>query len=155
MTTPTDDDFDDVPEAELLALPGEAIPAGRLTAFFTRRAEVLRQHELDELAFERSGNSARHFLIFPDTDPKQRQLREEEARRRAWLAELEMLWKLGLDFVNWRCLRTSYSTWLKEAKADVKDAQKLMRHSRVTTTLEIHQQFIPESQRKVVDGLIN
>jgi integrase len=63
--------------------------------------------------------------------------------------------KLGLDFVNWRCLRTSYATWLKQAKADVKDAQKLMRHSRVTTTLEIYQQFIPESQRKVVDQLIN
>ena len=63
--------------------------------------------------------------------------------------------KLGLDFVNWRCLRTSYATWLKVAKADVKDAQKLMRHSRVTTTLEIYQQFTPESQRKVVDQLIN
>jgi len=61
--------------------------------------------------------------------------------------------KLGLEFVNWRCLRTSYATWLKEAKADIKDAQKLMRHSRATRTLEIYQQFIPESQRKVVDGL--
>jgi integrase len=61
---------------------------------------------------------------------------------------------LGVGFVNWRCLRTSYATWLKEAKADVKDAQKLMRHSRATTTLEIYQQFIPESQRRVVDALI-
>jgi integrase len=32
---------------------------------------------------------------------------------------------LGLDFVNWRCLRTSYATWLKLAGADVKDAQAL------------------------------
>lgn len=62
--------------------------------------------------------------------------------------------KLGLEFVNWRCLRTSYATWLKEAKADVKDAQKLMRHSRASTTLDIYQQFIPESQRRVVDGLV-
>lgn len=62
--------------------------------------------------------------------------------------------KLGLDFVNWRCLRTSYATWLKLNHADVKDAQKLMRHSRATTTLEIYQQFVPESQRRVVDGLI-
>jgi integrase len=52
-------------------------------------------------------------------------------------------------------MRTSYATWLKEAKADIKDAQKLMRHSRATTTLEIYQQFIPESQRRVVDGLIH
>jgi integrase len=52
-------------------------------------------------------------------------------------------------------LRTSYATWLKEAKADVKDAQKLMRHSRASTTLDIYQQHIPESQRRVVDGLVH
>jgi integrase len=63
--------------------------------------------------------------------------------------------QMGLGFVNWRCLRTSYATWLKEKKADPKDAQALMRHSRVQTTLEIYQQDIPESQRKVVDGLVN
>jgi integrase len=63
--------------------------------------------------------------------------------------------KLGLDFVNWRCLRTSYATWLKVIKADPKDAQALMRHSRVQTTLDIYQQDIPESQRRVVDGLVN
>ena len=63
--------------------------------------------------------------------------------------------KLKLDFVNWRCLRTSFATWLKEDKADVKDAQKLMRHSRASTTLDIYQQFIPESQRRVVDGLVH
>jgi hypothetical protein len=91
MSAPTEDDLDNLPEAELLALPGEAIPPGRLTEFFVRRAALLHQQELDELAFERSGNSARHFLIFPDTDPKQRQQREEEARRRAWLAEQELL----------------------------------------------------------------
>ena len=61
--------------------------------------------------------------------------------------------KLGLDFVNWRCLRTSHATWLKLAGADVKDAQAQMRHSRASTTLDIYQQFVPESQRKVVDRL--
>jgi hypothetical protein len=39
------------------------------------------------------------------------------------------------------------------AGADIKDAQAQMRHSRVTTTLEIYQQFVPESQRKVVNKL--
>jgi integrase len=61
--------------------------------------------------------------------------------------------KLGLGFVNWRCLRTSHATWLKLAGADVKDAQAQMRHSRASTTLDIYQQFVPESQRKVVDRL--
>jgi hypothetical protein len=38
--------------------------------------------------------------------------------------------------------------------ADVKDAQGLMRHSRASTTLDVYQQFIPESQRRVADSLI-
>jgi integrase len=58
--------------------------------------------------------------------------------------------KLGMGFVNWRCLRTSHATWLKMAGADVKDAQAQMRHSRASTTLDIYQQFVPESQKKVV-----
>jgi integrase len=61
--------------------------------------------------------------------------------------------KLGIGFVNWQVLRRSHATWLKLAGADVKDAQAQMRHSRVTTTLEVYQQFIPESQRRVVDKL--
>ena len=61
--------------------------------------------------------------------------------------------KLGLDYVNWRCLRTSHATWLKMVGADVKDAQAQMRHSRASTTLDIYQQFVPDSQRRVVDRL--
>lgn len=60
---------------------------------------------------------------------------------------------LGLPFVNWQVLRRSFATWLKMAGADVKDAQALMRHSRASTTLDVYQQFIPESERKVVDKL--
>ena len=58
-----------------------------------------------------------------------------------------------LDWVNWRSLRTSHATWLKMAGADVKDAQAQMRHSRASTTLDIYQQFVPESQRHVIDKL--
>ena len=61
--------------------------------------------------------------------------------------------KIGLEFVNWRCLRTSHAVWLKLVGADVKDAQGQMRHSRASTTLDIYQQFVPESQRKVVAKL--
>ncbi len=35
----------------------------------------------------------------------------------------------------------------------IKDAQAQMRHSRATTTLDVYQQFIPESQRAVVNRL--
>ena len=60
---------------------------------------------------------------------------------------------MGLPWVNWRCLRTSHAVWLKLAGADVKDAQGQMRHSRASTTLDIYQQFVPESQQKVVAKL--
>ena len=58
---------------------------------------------------------------------------------------------MGLPWVNWRSLRTSHATWLKMAGADVKDAQAQMRHSRASTTLDIYQQFVPESQQRVVE----
>jgi integrase len=60
---------------------------------------------------------------------------------------------LGLGWVNWRSLRTSHAVWLKIAGADVKDAQGQMRHSRASTTLDIYQQFVPESQQRVVQKL--
>jgi integrase len=61
--------------------------------------------------------------------------------------------KLGIGWVNWQVLRRSFATWLKMAGADVKDAQALMRHSRASTTLDIYQQFVPESQRRAVESL--
>jgi integrase len=60
---------------------------------------------------------------------------------------------LGIGWVNWQVLRRSFATWLKLAGADVKDAQGLMRHSRASTTMDIYQQSIPESQRRVVENL--
>jgi integrase len=61
--------------------------------------------------------------------------------------------KLSLGWVNWRSLRTSHAVWLKMAGADVKDAQGQMRHSRASTTLDIYQQFVPESQQQVIRKL--
>jgi integrase len=60
---------------------------------------------------------------------------------------------LSIPWVNWQVLRRSHATWLKMAGADVKDAQAQMRHSRASTTLDIYQQFVPESQRRAVDLL--
>lgn len=61
--------------------------------------------------------------------------------------------KINAPWVNWQVLRRSFATWLKLAGADVKDAQALIRHSRASTTLDIHQQFVLESQRRAVDRL--
>jgi integrase len=60
---------------------------------------------------------------------------------------------LGLGFVNWRCLRTSYGTWLKHQGADMKDIQGQLRHSRISTTMDIYVQDIPQSRRQAVEKL--
>jgi len=61
--------------------------------------------------------------------------------------------KVGIPFVNWRCLRTSCATWLKKAGADPKDIQGHLRHSRVSTTMNIYVQDVPESRRQAVSRL--
>jgi len=61
--------------------------------------------------------------------------------------------KLGLGWVNWQVLRRSCATWMDQAKLNVKDAQGLMRHSRASTTQDIYQQVVPESQRRAVKKL--
>jgi integrase len=61
--------------------------------------------------------------------------------------------KLGLSFVNWRCLRTSHATWLVQAGADPKSVQGQMRHSRISTTMDIYAQIVPTSQRRALEQL--
>jgi integrase len=58
--------------------------------------------------------------------------------------------KIALPWINWRCLRTSHATWMVEAGANPKDVQGQMRHSRISTTLDIYAQFVPESQRRAL-----
>jgi integrase len=58
--------------------------------------------------------------------------------------------KLGLPFVNWRCLRTSHATWLVQSGADPKSVQGQMRHSRISTTMDIYAQIVPASQRRAL-----
>jgi integrase len=61
--------------------------------------------------------------------------------------------KVGMSFVNWRCLRTSHATWLVQAGADAKSVQGQMRHSRISTTMDIYAQIVPEAQRHALDKL--
>jgi integrase len=61
--------------------------------------------------------------------------------------------KLGIPWVNWLVLRRSYATWLRMVGTDPRDRQSLMRHSRFTTTAEIYEQDLPESQRRAVEKI--
>jgi integrase len=61
--------------------------------------------------------------------------------------------KLEIGWVNWQVLRRSCATWMQQAGVDVKDAQGIMRHSRASTTQDVYQQLVPESQRGAVRKL--
>jgi len=61
--------------------------------------------------------------------------------------------KLNIGWVNWQVLRRSCATWLQQAGVDVKDAQGIMRHSRASTTQDVYQQLVPESQQRAVRAL--
>jgi integrase len=61
--------------------------------------------------------------------------------------------RLGLNFVDWRCLRRSYATWLVQSGADPKSVQGQMRHSRIATTMDIYAQIVPQAQRRALEKL--
>jgi integrase len=63
--------------------------------------------------------------------------------------------KIGIPWVNWQVLRRSYATWLRMVGTDPRDRQSLMRHSRFTTTAEVYEQDLPESQLNAVEKLGN
>src|ERR1017187_6636289 len=90
MPESEEDDFDALPEGELLTLPDGAIPPGWLTEFFARRAAVVHKQDSNELALELSGDSSLHLMIFRDMDPKEKRRRKEEEDRRRLLAEQEL-----------------------------------------------------------------
>jgi hypothetical protein len=49
---PAEDDLNAIPDGELLALPGGAIPRGWLSEFLGRKPALLHQQDADELALE-------------------------------------------------------------------------------------------------------
>lgn len=124
------------------------------------RAVIERIHRLKLLTVEvRAGRGKRRYKVVKASEPGD--LVFQSVARGLAIRDNNILVRylkpagrrLGMPWLNWRCLRTSHATWLKLAGADIKDAQAQLRHSRASTTLDIYQQFVPESQRRVVDGL--
>lgn len=121
-----------------------------------------RIHRLKTITVEvRAGNAVRHYPAVKSCGPddlvfvsvaKGAPMRDNTILTRFIKPAAR---KLGIGWVNWQVLRRSHATWLKLAGADVKDAQAQLRHSRATTTLDVYQQFIPASQRRAVDKLMD
>ena len=121
---------------------------------------IERIHRLKRLTVEvKAGNAIRKYKVVKSAEPDD--LVFQGVRSGGPLRDNNILVRFikpaarasGVPWVNWRSLRTSHATWLKMAGADVKDAQAQMRHSRSSTTLDIYQQFVPESQQRAVERL--
>lgn len=61
--------------------------------------------------------------------------------------------QLGIGFCNWQTLRRSCATWMVQAGADPKSTQGQMRHTRISTTMDIYAQIVPTGQRRAAQRL--
>jgi integrase len=116
---------------------------------------IARIHRLKTLTVDvRAGNGVRHHQVVKGSEP------EDLVFQSVWKAKpmnasnvlkrfiAPVAEKLGLGVVNWRCLRTSCATWMVRAGGDLKSVQKQMRHSRISTTMDIYAQAVPEGQKR-------
>ena len=101
-----------------------------------KRFKLVRSHEPKDLVFQ----SLRRGKPLSDGNVLRRHLRPAAI-------------KLGLDpkKATWRSLRTSCATWMVEAGANPKDVQGQMRHARISTTMDIYAQYVPDSQRRAIE----
>jgi integrase len=60
--------------------------------------------------------------------------------------------RLGIT-VNWQVLRRSHATWMIQAGCDPKSVQGQLRHSRISTTMDVYAQLVPEQQRVALGKL--
>jgi integrase len=121
---------------------------------------VSRIHRLKTLTVDvRAGLSVRHHQVVKSHEPedlvfqsvwKGRPMSDQNILKRHVQPVAR---RLGLNFVDWRCLRRSYATWLVQSGADPKSVQGQMRHSRVSTSLDIYAQVVPVSQRRAIEKL--
>jgi len=121
------------------------------------RCVIERINRLKQLTVNvKAGRAVRHYKIVKSDRPED--LVFQSVRTGAAMRDNNILSrhikpaarKLGLLWINWRCLRTSHATWMVEAGANPKDVQGQMRHSRISTTMDIYAQFVPESQRRAL-----
>ena len=121
---------------------------------------LARIHRLKMLTVDvRAGRAVRHHKVVKSSNPgdlvfqsvwKGKEINADNIRKRFIAPAAE---KLKLGKVNWRCLRTSCATWMVQAGADPKSVQGQMRHSRISTTMDIYAQFVSAGQKRAASRL--
>ena len=101
--------------------------------------------------------------IFPAHHPRRRRTADGSLEKCAKLYPLDFHnWvnrtlkpagaKLGIK-INLRMLRRSFATYAHDSGADPKAIQEQLRHSRISTTMDIYTQPVPASVRLAVEEL--
>jgi len=121
---------------------------------------IARIHHLKTLTVDvRAGRAVRHHKVVKSHGPedlvfqsvwKGKPMNASNVLKRFMKPAAE---KLRLGPVTWRALRTSCATWMVAAGADPKSVQGQMRHSRISTTLDIYAQLVPDGQKKAAAKL--
>ena len=121
---------------------------------------IARIHRLKALTVNvKAGNAVRTFKLVKSSNPDDlvfqsvkegKPMRDNNILKRFIKPAAN---KIGLPFINWRSLRTSHATWLVQAGADPKSVQGQMRHSRISTTMDIYAQIVPAAQRQAITKL--
>jgi integrase len=132
------------------------------TTIPVNRKVIERIHRLRTLTVEvKAGRATRRYPVVRSDEPED--LVFQSVRRGCPMRDNNILVrhikpagrKIGIPWVNWQALRRSYATWLRMVGTDPRDRQSLMRHSRFTTTAEVYEQDLPESQLEAVEKLGN
>jgi site-specific recombinase XerC len=121
---------------------------------------IARIHRLKALTVNvKAGNAVRNYKPVNSSNPDDlvfqsvkegKPMRDNNILKRFIKPDVH---KVGLSFVNWQCLRTSHATWLVQAGADPKSVEGQMRHSRISTTMDIYAQIVPAAQRQAIAKL--
>jgi integrase len=94
------------------------------------------------------GASEPHDLVFQSLR-KKLPMNDQNILRRHLRPAAKKL-KIDPAKATWRSLRRSWATWMAQSGADPKSVQAQMRHSRISTTMDIYAQYVPEAQKLAV-----
>jgi integrase len=116
-----------------------------------RRHKVVKSDGPDDLVFQpvwrgeaMNADNIRKRFIQPAAKRLLGELKRESEKRGE---QFEQTWKT----INWLVLRRSHATWLVQSGADPKSVQGQMRHTRISTTMDIYAQIVAEGQRRALE----
>ncbi len=110
---------------------------------------ILKKHKLKtaEINLKHGIPNNENSLVFPSEVGTK--LNPENITRR-WISILN---KVGVDYLNFHCIRHTFATQLLEKDVNVKSIQDLLGHSSIRTTLDIYSHVSQDSKKDAISKL--